>query len=88
MEIPVRFIRRAGDQNAGIPPEFFDDDGTSVIVTECLVRRIKDLTLTDLIGMAPDTATPELVRYHIGTLYDIELPDDEFLVTIWRFRYV
>ncbi len=87
VDLPVRFIRKSGNQGQGIAPEFFADDGTTIRITEGLVRRISELTADDLHGMAPDTATAELVRYHLATIYDTPLPSPDSEVTIWRFEY-
>lgn len=87
-DLPVRFIDVPGDQSRGIPALLFRDDGTTVRVTECLVRQIRDLTSEDLRGTAPDTMTAELVRYHLATLYNTPLPSWDDFVTIFRFVHV
>lgn len=87
VDLPVRFIRKSGNQAQGIAAEFFPDDGMTIRITQGLVRRIGELTADDLLGMAPDTATPELVRYHLATIYDTPLPPLDSEVTIWRFEY-
>ena len=86
-DLAARFIQKAGDPAKKVAPEFFPDDGTTVRVKECIVKKIRELTPADLTGTAPDTATPELVRYHLATIYNTELPKDDDVVTIWRFEY-
>ncbi len=88
VDLPVRFIKKSGNQKGNTGPDLFPDDGTTVCITECIVKKISELTEDDLRGMAPDTATPELVRYHLATIYDTPLPNMEDIVTIWRFEYV
>lgn len=85
IDIPVRFIKKPGEGAEG--GELFPDDGTTVRRTGMLVKKIKELTAEDLHGMAPDSTTPELVRYHLATLYNTELPSPEDVVTIWQFEY-
>jgi len=86
-DVAIRFIKKAGDPVKKVPPEFFPDEGITVHVTDCIVKKIRDLTPEDLRGMAPDTATPELVRYHLATIYNTPLPSLDDVVTIWRFKY-
>lgn len=85
VDIPVRFIKKPGEGAAG--GELFPDDGTTIRRIGMLVKKIKELTAEDLQGMAPDSTTPELVRYHLATLYNTELPSPEDVVTIWQFEY-
>lgn len=87
VDLPVRFIERPGNREAGTGPQLYPDDGTTIRVTWYIVKRIGDLTTDDLCGTAPDTATPELVRYHLATIYNIPLPNNDDIVTIWRFEY-
>jgi len=87
VDIPVRFIKKSGNQGLGVAPEFYPDGGMTIRITEGIVKPIGELTKDDLRGMAPDTATSELVRYHLATLYDKPLPSEDELVTIWRFEY-
>lgn len=86
-DLPVRFIRVPGDQQRSIAPELFPDDGTTVRVTDCIAKPIGKLTTDDLRGCAPDCATPELVRYHLGSVYNTLLPSSDEVVTIFRFEY-
>lgn len=85
--LPVRFIRGRGAAEVGTPGNLLPDDGTTFIRTGCIVKKIGQLTTEDLVGTAPDTATPELVRYHLGTINDTPIPDWETVVTIWEFEY-
>lgn len=87
VDLPVRFIKKSGNQERGYGPELFPDEGTTIRVTECLVKKISELSADDLRGTAPDTATPELVRYHLATVYDTALPSFDDMATIWRFEY-
>lgn len=86
--IPVRFIIKPGPPQKGIPGDLMPDDGTTIERTECIVKTIGDLTMDDLQGMAPDTATPELVRYHLATINNTALPSMDTVITIWRFKYL
>ena len=86
-DLPVRFIRVPGNQEAGIEPKLFDDDGITVRVTASSARLIRDLTPDDLRGCAPDCTTPELVRYHLATINNTCLPSPNEAVTIFRFEY-
>lgn len=86
--LPVRFIAGRGAANVGTVGNLLPDDGTTFVRTECIVKRIGDLTEEDLRGTAPDTATPELVRYHLATINDTPLPEWDTVVTIWRFQYL
>ena len=92
VSMPVRFIERAPTVTEaavlGKKGLLLPDDGTTFERTECLVRRIDELTADDLAGTAPDTATPELVRYHLAYIGDCELPPWDAVVTIWRFRFL
>lgn len=85
--LPVRFIRVPGDQSRGIQPELYPDDGTTIRVIIVSLRRIRDLSPQDLKDTAPDTQTAELVRYHLATLYNTELPSLDDWVTIFHFKY-
>lgn len=84
----IRFIKRLGDRDKGIEAEFYPDDGTTVEVVDCIIKQICDLTEDDLSGTAPDTATPELVRYNLAIVYNTQLPSLDSIVTIWRFKYL
>jgi hypothetical protein len=86
--IPVRFIIKPGIPKKGIKGDLFPDDGTTIERTECIVKRIGELTLDDLQGTAPDTATSELVRYHLATINNSSLPSMDTVITIWRFTYL
>ncbi len=70
-----------------IVPTFLPDDGTTVAITGFLVKTIGELTEDDLRGCSPDCSTPELVKYHLGVFYNLELPGADQVVTIWRFEY-
>ncbi len=87
IDIPVRFIRNVGERVVGAKADLWPDDGTTIIRTDCIVRRISDLTSEDLEGCSPDCATAELVRYHLGLVYNQPLPNIDEMVTIWRFKY-
>lgn len=87
VDIPVRFIEKPGDASRNIEAELFPDDGTTVRRTLAIVKKIKDLTDEDLLGTTPDTANPELVRYHLACVNNTVLPSPEDMVTIWRFEY-
>lgn len=86
-DLAVRFIITPGDVKTKTLPVLMPDDGTTISVSECIVKRIGDLTSLDLVGTAPDTQTPELVRYHLATVYNTALPSLDDVVTIWRFMY-
>ena len=86
-EYPVRFIKRPG-MGHDVPAELFQDDGTTVRITEGFVRMLAYLTEKDLIGMAPDQATPELVRYHLAIVNNTTIPAWNEFVTIWRFEHL
>lgn len=86
--IPVRFIIKPGIPKKGIKGDLLPDDGTTVERTDCIVKRIGDLTQNDLQGTAPDTATPELVQYHLATINNSPLASMDTVITIWRFKYV
>lgn len=86
--LPVRFIKGRGVAEVGSIGNLEPDDGTSIERTGCIVKKICDLTEEDLRGTAPDTATPELVRYHLATINDTELPSWDTAVTIWRFKHL
>jgi hypothetical protein len=86
--LPVRFIKGFGKAEVGVPGNLLPDDGTTFIRTGCLVKCLGDLTEEDLAGSAPDTATKELVRYHLATINNTELPSWDTKVTIWRFEFV
>lgn len=87
VDLPVRFIRIPGEPSLGIDAQLFPDDGTTVRITGCIVKRIRELTTDDLRGTAPDTATPELVQKHLVTIYNTPLPSPDDIVTIFRFEY-
>lgn len=86
--LPVRFIKGRGPADVGMTGNLEPDDGTTFERTGCTVKTIGELTEVDLRCTAPDTATPELVRYHLATLNDTDLPDLDTVVTIWRFKYL
>lgn len=85
--LPVRFIKGFGPAEIGAPGNLLSDDGTTFVRTECIVKCIGDLTEEDLAGSAPDTSTKELVRYHLATINNTELPSWDTKVTIWRFEF-
>lgn len=68
--------------------DLLPDEGLTFERTECIVKQIQDLTAEDLSGSSPDTATPELVRYHLALVNNTELPSLETVVTIWKFKYL
>ncbi len=86
--IALRFIKRTGDPLTGRTPEFYDDDGTTVILTECFAKKIGELTAQDLSGASPDYATPGLVAIHLALVYDTPRLFDEDVVTVTRLRYI
>ncbi|MDO8505551.1 MAG: hypothetical protein Q7S48_03165 [bacterium] len=86
--LPVRFLARPGVQDAGIAAIFTEDDGTTVVIKRRIVKPIGELTAEDLAGGAPDTATPELVRFHIGLHANCPLPPLTAVVTVYHFEYV
>ena len=86
-DIPVRFIERVGFEKKNVPPALYPDDGMTVLIVKKISKRIKDLTRENLNGAAPDSITPELVRYHLGTINNTELPHKDDLVTIYHFIY-
>lgn len=85
--LPVRFIRGRGAADIGVEGNLLPDDGTTFRRTGVVVKKIEDLSADDLKGTAPDTATPELVRYHLATINDMTLPPWDTVVTIWQFEY-
>jgi len=86
--LPLRIIREPGKPSQNIPPDFEPDDGTTVIITRKVVKRMADVTTTDLVGCSPDCTTPELVRWHIGLHYNVSPLGDDVLVKIWQLLYV
>jgi len=94
-DVAVRFIDVQGHTPPGVNqddprwvnPTFLPDDGTTIRITECLIKTIGELTEEDLRGCSPDCATPELVRYHLGVVYNMELPDVDQVITIRRFEH-
>ncbi len=86
--VPVRFIKRPGIQEEDIPPIFVEDDGTTVIIRERIIKRVGELTADDLRGCPPDAATPELVGWHIGLHRNTPRPDPDEFVTIYRFEII
>lgn len=86
-DLPVRFIKRPGNAGLGINAELYPDDGTTVKVVGHVVKRIGDITEEDLQGTTPDTATSELVRYHLALINDTPLLSNDDLVTIWKLAY-
>lgn len=85
--IPVRFINTVGERVPGATSDLLPDDGTTVMVTDYIVKSIGDLTHEDLKGCPPDCATQELVRYHLALTYNEPLPKESDTVTLWRFEY-
>jgi hypothetical protein len=86
--LPVRFIKGPGNAEMGARGNLLPDDGITIERTDCIVKHLKDLTIEDLHGCAPDCSTPELARYHLAVTYDIELPGLDDVVTVWRFKYL
>ncbi|MDP2641677.1 MAG: hypothetical protein Q8P21_00045 [bacterium] len=90
--LPIRFIDKPwvstpvglSDRRGDLLP----DEGLTFERTECIVKRIQDLTVDDLRGTAPDTATPKLVRYHLASINNSPLPSWDTVVTIWKFKYL
>ncbi|HBC45088.1 TPA: hypothetical protein DCZ81_02910 [Candidatus Collierbacteria bacterium] len=68
--------------------DLLPDEGLTFERTECIVKKIGDLTEEDLSGCSPDTATPEFVRYHLALINNTELPSWDTVVTIWKFKYL
>lgn len=89
--LPIRFIDRpwvaveVGSDRRG---DLLPDEGITFERTGVIVKRIEDLTAEDLRGTAPDTATAELVRYHLAGINNSPLPSWDTVVTIWRFKYL
>jgi len=86
--IAVRFISKPGNQALGVSPEFDPDDGTTIEMVACFVKRLDQLTEEDLQGAAPDYATSELVAHHVGMTYDRAPLEDDELVTVFRFKHL
>ena len=87
-DMPVRFLEQMGRRDADIQPRLFSDDGTTVQVVERIVKKISDLTISDLMGGTPDIATPKLVRYHLALIDNTSLPDWDEVVTIYRLKHM
>jgi hypothetical protein len=95
VDMAIRFIDTQGYAPPGanqydprwVNPVFIPDDGTTVRITRHIVKKICELTDEDLAGCSPDCSTPELVRYHLGLVYNTELPGLDQVVTIWRFEH-
>ena len=89
--LPIRFIDKpwvsasVGSDRCG---DLYPDEGITFERTGVIVKEIKDLTVDDLRGTAPDTATAELVRYHLASINNSPLPSWDTVVTIWRFKYL
>ena len=86
--VPVRIIKVSGNQAAGIPALLEPDEGITVEITGYIVKSICTLMSQDLAGCSPDASTRELVRWHLGLMYDRASFDHAELVTVWHWRYV
>lgn len=87
VDVPVRFLKQMGNRDGGIQPALFPDDGTTVCLTERIVKPIQELNGRDLAGGSPDVATAELVRYHIALVDNTLLPDWDEVVTVYHFEH-
>lgn len=89
--LPIRFIDRPwvsigdGPDRRG---DLLPDEGITFERTGCIVKKVEELTEEDLRGTAPDTATPQLVRYHLASINNSPLPSWDTVVTIWKFKYL
>lgn len=87
LDIPVRFVEQIGRRDENIQPRLYPDDGTTVCLTERIVKPIQELNGRDLAGGSPDVATAELVRYHIALVDNTLLPDWDEVVTVYHFEH-
>ncbi len=85
--IPVRFISKPGNPDLKTDPEFYPDDGTTVMISRFFAKPVDELTPEDLMGAASDYATPELVIEHLTEIYpDWRNAGD--VVTVTRFVHL
>lgn len=82
----VRIIVRPGLDSANIMPEF-DRFETRVEVCKIIIKPIFELTLEDLAGCSRDASTIELLKLHLGLIYNKLFFEDD-LVSVLRFKYV
>ncbi len=88
-KVEAKVIKKVGSDEAGIPPEFYDNLIKKIIIETVEAKRIGDLNKEDFRGSSPDSVNKELLRYKLGTIYNLlssQLTDDSF-VTVIKFNY-
>ena len=86
--VAVRFIKKAGDPATKRDPEFYPDDGLTIMLTECFAKKIGELTPEDLSEASPDYGLPGLVALHLALVYDTPCLTDDDVVTVTRLRHL
>jgi len=87
--VTARVIDSIGADWAGVPPEFAKDLSKIIRIKSIYAKRINEVDECDFIGATPDVQSKELLRYHLGVIYNLypdEISEDSF-VTVIKFSY-
>lgn len=57
-----------------------------IVITEVILKKIKDLTTVDLVGESPDCLIPDAVKYCLGAIYRKDV-NEEDIVTIVKWEF-
>jgi len=84
--VKVRIIKKPGNEEKGIEPEFHEFDTLAKIV-DIDVKKIQDVTHTDLKNSSYDCLTKEDMKKHLQKIYLREFNDSD-LVTLLKLNYI
>ena len=82
----IRIIDIPGSEPKNILPEFLDYQ-CFVIITQVVVKKIRELKKGDLTGCSSDSVTPELAKLHLEKIYGKKF-DDNSTVTVLHWEYI
>ena len=88
-KVAAKIIKKIGSDQAGVPPEFYNDFFKTIIIKKVEAKKRRELTQEDFIDSSPDVKDKKSLKYHLGLIYNL-LPSqlkDESIVTIIKFKY-
>ena len=84
--VRVRILHWPGDESRGQQPQFGAFECRAKITTMA-VKKISELTVSDLANCTPDVHNPKLVKYHLGLIYNRIFQDDEEVTLLsWEYQ--
>ena len=84
--VVVKVIKKPGDEEMGINPEFHEFNTLARIV-DLEVKKIRNVTDNDLKNSSLDCLTKEEMKNHLKKIYLRDFKDDE-LVTLLKIEYI